>query len=233
MSFKVDNFLHDVASEVDKDVEEGINNMRTTLKDEVKSKKMSGVKDAALEDSCEELKQNIKRKFDGTLKKFDVYCKRNLFVKSKAPRSSSAESDDTSKLDDEISRLREESLTLLKSLSDTNLECSAAEDVLKDLKASLFNLQMGAQVFDTKELGSLNACLATLVKDKRSLEQQCGNASELVKKMIALPQPASTQNVDASGKQVSTPASSQVRSDVIVGDKVEVTRLTRSIRGTK
>ena len=123
--------------------------------------------------------------------KFDLYSRRNIFT-IKDDSLTYMESDISSNIIDErieeTKKLSSELLELRQTHSNLATECKEVEQILADMKSSLFGLRVGAQVFEQLNIQPLSEAVANIVENKRNLLELVEKASG---KRIFLPPPPS------------------------------------------
>ena len=160
----------------------------------------------------------MRQQFHRNMNKFDVYCDRNIFV----PSSSSVfkmETEDT--VSSELEQLRQKYMTLRSQYMDLSASTKAATLFLQDIRASLFQIRVGAQVLDEYNIQPLAETMATLTQQKVALEELCGKALELSDKIESTLAPIEdTINTD-----------SQSSSNDKIETKGDIAAVTRSLKG--
>jgi hypothetical protein len=73
---------------------------------------------------------------------------------------------------EETKKLSSELLELRQTHSNLATECKEVEQILADMKSSLFGLRVGAQVFEQLNIQPLSEAVANIVENKRNKENK-------------------------------------------------------------
>ena len=113
--------------------------------------------------------------------KFDLYSRRNIFtIKDDSLTNTGSDISSSSVIDERIEetkKLSSELLELRQTHSNLATECKEVEQILADMKSSLFGLRVGAQVFEQLNIQPLSDAVANIVENKRNLLELVEKAS--------------------------------------------------------
>jgi hypothetical protein len=108
--------------------------------------------------------------------KFRIYSMRNIFVPV-APGASSSSSKVSTETDAQLSALREQYLTLQAENRVLADSCRDTDLLLKDMRAALFTLRVGAQAFDDGDIQPIAETVANITQNREKLLQLCSEAN--------------------------------------------------------
>ncbi len=111
--------------------------------------------------------------------KFELYCNRNIFVLPEIKESEN-QSDIDNKLksvNEEVGLLKKHYLDSRRLHSSYTVEHQEAEALLYDMSKTLFNIQVGAQVFEQFNIQPLSESMENLSQTKKSLEDLMAKAT--------------------------------------------------------
>ena len=156
------------------------------------------------------------------MEKFDIYCSRNIFVPSSSSQLSKTETDDA--VSSELEQLRQKYLSLRSQYVDLSASTKAASLFLADMRSSLFQIRVGAQVLDEYNIQPLAETMATLTQQKIALQELCVRAQEITDKM------ESSLGTNSDEKSSSDPQATATGNEKIV-TKGDISVVTRSLKG--
>lgn len=162
----------------------------------------------------------MRQQFHRNMDKFDAYCSRNIFIPSSS--SSVVKMDTEDSASSELEQLRQKYMTLRSQCLDLSASIKAANLFLTDMRASLFQLRVGAQVLDDLQVQPLAETMATLTQQKISLQELTQKTQELSDKIEI--------SLSADLKDVTNNSQPDANSDKII-TKGDITAVTRSVRG--
>lgn len=116
---------------------------------------------------CSALMERISDKYMRNLHKFSMYSERNIF--GTAPRSTEISDDEHIQLRAKYHNLYAEQRLLQQATKD-------ADALLKDMRAALFTVRIGAQAFDDCEVQPVVDSVEMLVTQKQRLASFCSEA---------------------------------------------------------
>lgn len=155
------------------------------------------------------------------MEKFDIYCSRNIFVPSSSSQLSKTETEDT--VTSELEQLRQKYLALRSQYTDLSASTKAANLFLIDMRSSLFQIRVGAQVLDEYNIQPLAETMATLTQQKMALQDLCAKAQDLTDKM------ESSLGITSDEKISSDPQASAGNEKIVT--KGDISVVTRSLKG--
>lgn len=108
---------------------------------------------------------------------------RNIFVPSTAAAGAQASSAASSSAgpvsatpDEHLQRLRTQYLQLQAEYSELSGSCKDTDLLLKDMRATLFTLRVGAQAFDNGDIQPIAETLAGMTQNREKLLNLCSDA---------------------------------------------------------
>lgn len=126
--------------------------------------------------ACQQVFEKAKETFDKNIEKFKIYSMRNIFVASCGTNSNAASSStgiDFTTPDEQLQRLRTHYLQLQTEYSDLKSSSTDTDLLLKDMRATLFKLRVGAQAFDN---GDIADTLEGITASRKELLRLCSEA---------------------------------------------------------
>lgn len=124
--------------------------------------------------------EKAKETFDKNIEKFKIYSMRNIFVPATTVSGSSSSSSSTAHTtpksfvaDEQLQKLRAQYLQLQTEYSELVSSSKDTDLLLKDMRATLFTLRVGAQAFDN---GDIAESLAGMTQDRDKLLHLCSEA---------------------------------------------------------
>ena len=125
----------------------------------------------------------MKEEFDKNLDKFEVYCKRNVFVPlqnvTSPPESSTSTQNISAELEtltSEIDSLKIRYLDLRQSQNKLSAECRETDLLLKDMRHAMFRLRVGSQVLEEHNIQNLADSMSSMVQYRQTLNKLTQNA---------------------------------------------------------
>lgn len=141
--------------------------------------------------STEVLLSKSKENYSRNLEKFKVYATRNIFIPSATSTSSQpiASSSSSAAPADSFNpniitpntpallSARERFLALKQEHDALAWECKETEALLKDMRSTLFQLRMAAQIFDEKNVSPIAEYTANLAQQGTKLQNLCNDST--------------------------------------------------------
>lgn len=133
---------------------------------------------------CKLLQDKLTKEFAKNFEKFELYASRNIFVHPDSDLSTdsngSAGSATAKLVDEELEEtkvLTVELTQLRRRYLGLTSECRELEQLLADMKSSLFGLRVGAQVFEQLSAQQLGEAVAEISDYKRVLLEHVSRAN--------------------------------------------------------
>ena len=165
LGFSTSEFIEKVCRDVDDEVESCVEALK---KDLLRDSKLKELSPEELEIPLELLRKKLKKQFNKNLDKFEIYANRNIFVLSDEKTGEAIIPTDLNSMSSELVGLHDQYLILKEKYNQIVTNVTEYEQVLSEIKTVIFNLRVGAQVFD--ELEPLDGTAATLSKQKNDLD---------------------------------------------------------------
>ena len=165
LGFSPTEFIEKVCHDVDDEVESCVKALK---KDLLRDSKLKELSPEELDIPLELLRKKLKKQFNKNLDKFEIYANRNIFVLSDEKTGEAIIPTDLNSMSSELVGLHDQYLLLKEKYYQIVTNVTEYEQVLSEIKTVIFNLRVGAQVFD--ELEPLDGTAATLSKQKNDLE---------------------------------------------------------------
>lgn len=187
LGFDPVDFLQDVSSAIDRQLVIGVGEMQKELKAIALQKGYKAITDAKLSAACQRLLESMRRHFSKNSSKFELYASRNIFTFPEKARSSGLSNGSDAEQEAELAALKQQYTTLQESNTKLASDVGDAETLLREMRASLFNIRVGAQVLDEKLVQPLTETLAALSEKKNALTSLCNRANELASEISGAP----------------------------------------------
>jgi hypothetical protein len=109
--------------------------------------------------------------------KFRIYSMRNIFVPVAPGASSSSSKAISTETDAQLAALREQYLSLQAENRVLADSCRDTDLLLKDMRAALFTLRVGAQAFDDGDIQPIAETVGNITQNREKLLQLCVEAN--------------------------------------------------------
>mmetsp|Transcript_34802 Transcript_34802/g.33116 ORF Transcript_34802/g.33116 Transcript_34802/m.33116 type:complete len:254 (+) Transcript_34802:143-904(+) len=240
LGFIPTDFYNEIASSIDTQIDNQIENFTKELLTIAKSKAYKSVTKEKLDECSDKLRKRMRVVYGGNMEKFGSYADRNCFVQSKKPAVIAE--DKKSKTDlinieltavsTEVDLLREEYLLLRSTKDQLASECKDGDSLLKDMRKTLFTIRVGAQELQT--IQPIVEIIAVLEDHKKSLCDFNQRAKDLNTEMIQFCAPEETR--EGEGESSSGGQIADVYVDLelpVTGDQQDLNILRRNFQNEK
>jgi uncharacterized membrane protein YgcG len=262
LGFEPSEFYAEVTAEINEHVEASVNGLKKELTTIAKSKGLK-VTPATLDQCCHKLQERMKATYGRNMHKFGMYADRNIFVlptpaAAAASGSSSSSSgggggggggrsssgnggDDKTELQhlsEEAERLREKYVSLRQKHATLLTDCANGEAMLKDMRATLFDLRLSMQADDMAQLMPFPESIATMAHNKQRLLALIQNAAAMKAEVTAVVDPtsaagsSSSSSGGSSSSGSSSSGSSGARAHIVpiaTGGEADVNALNKQL----
>jgi len=165
------DFFDEIFANIDSAVDTCVEKVKVEVLKSANGKRASkeDISEDDFKQPCKRLAAKLKAEFSKNMDKFEIYTSRNIFALSESKQDStitvatedimvSTESQkrELEAKSQEILQLREKYLELRRKHKNLLRECHTREQLLTDMKSSIFNLRVGAQVLEQCNVQPLN-----------------------------------------------------------------------------
>lgn len=187
LGFEPSELVDEVGSAISEEISRCVGNIKMEIlkAPEFKRSARDGESES-VDKYCKLLQDKLTKEFAKNFEKFELYASRNIFVHPDSDLSTdsngSAGSATAKLVDEELEEtkvLTVELTQLRRRYLGLTSECRELEQLLADMKSSLFGLRVGAQVFEQLSAQQLGEAVAEISDYKRVLLEHVSRANDL------------------------------------------------------
>mmetsp|Transcript_2445 Transcript_2445/g.3823 ORF Transcript_2445/g.3823 Transcript_2445/m.3823 type:complete len:239 (+) Transcript_2445:88-804(+) len=184
-------FLEEASQQAFGDLDSTIDELKQEIQSKVNRRGSKEAKESyedEIESSCNAVKGLLEDALRKNMEKFGIYAMRNIFVPSTSNGSGSSTSSTAvatttsaiASVDDELHELRKAYVSLQAELRALDDNVQASDLLLKDMRATMFSLRVGAQAFDDADVHPLPETVANISRSRDKLVTMCQEATGII-----------------------------------------------------